>query len=296
MMRRISSLALIATAALPGAARAEAVFFNHAYVNVAPATFEAIRASLFVKDEFGSAESRTVVADGGKAGWSGYYLYGERTYLEFFPAGSGDPLGKIGIGLSIDDRQQLPRLAKRLSASTGVPVPIGKQTRTLQGAEVDWFDAIGPDYGESSNPMLETWVMALYPTYLRKRYPDLTAQEDGVERGRNLARQYLPGRLLRNVTGISLVLAVAERGRLLKVLGGAGFTITRRGKSDEAAGGEFRFILSTASARHPRSITYHLALNRSAEAQTLKIGASTLAIQPGAAATWHFPAEGDAAK
>lgn len=295
-MRPNSMLALISLAVVPGAAQAEDVLFNHGFVNVAPATFEAIKASSFVTDELGSTESRTVVAGGGKTGWSGFYLYGERTYLEFFPAGSGDPLGKIGIGLSIDDRQRLPRLAKRLAASTGVPAPVGKQTRRLDGLDVDWFDAVGADYGKAANPLLDTWVMALYPTFLRTRYPDLTAADAGVTREKNLARQYRPGRLLRNVTGISLALPEAERRRLVKELGAVGYTITRRGEAVEASGREFRFILTATSARRPRSITYYLALNQSAKPRTLRIGNSTLTIQPGATATWHFPAEGDAAQ
>ena len=278
-------------------AQSQEIYFNHAFVDVSPATFEAIKSSAFVMNELAGAESHSTVADGGKESWSGLYVYGERTYLEFFPAGGpDDPLGKLGIGLSIDDREQLPQLAERTIAATGVPVPLFTRTKAVGGAEVKWFDAISPDYPKDVSDLHSAWVMALYPDYLRQTNPDLAPAEAGTSREKALARRYIPRRLMRNVTSIALTLPEGERKRLLNQLRGSGYVVTRSGVNDIATGTDSRFILSPALASQPRSVTFHLTLNRDAKPQSLTLGDSTLTINRGATVSWHFRAEGKAAQ
>ena len=101
---------------------------------------------------------------------------------------------------------------------------------------------------------------------------------------------------MRNVTSIALTLPEGERKRLLNQLRGSGYVVTRSGVNDIATGTDSRFVLSPASASQPRSVTFHLTLNRDAKPQSLTLGDSTLTINEGATASWHFHAEGEAAR
>jgi hypothetical protein len=62
------------------------VFLNHFYIALDEATYQALRQSPEIA-AFAGIEERHTVA--GSRSWSGFYVYGRQTYMEFFVADTG---------------------------------------------------------------------------------------------------------------------------------------------------------------------------------------------------------------
>src|SRR4051794_41078925 len=77
-------------------------FLNHLYLVVDGKTFRSLTESEFLEREFAICEKRTTKNKSNQ--WTGFYLYGLRTYLEFLEAAPSlpFPIGAIGIGLGLD--------------------------------------------------------------------------------------------------------------------------------------------------------------------------------------------------
>jgi hypothetical protein len=118
---------LIALAFIPAAwgQQLPPVYFNHASLTLDKATLDDLAASPFLRDEFKLLE-QTTQRDGGKWSYTGMYVLGRGTYLEFLPAAvegqppvqGTDPLGSVGFGMWIDDRSQLPLIRDRIAGRT----------------------------------------------------------------------------------------------------------------------------------------------------------------------------------
>jgi hypothetical protein len=115
----------LALGALPATSFAEAlppVYFNHVTIFIPAAAYDALRQSSFLRNEFSGFQEHTVQRDGGKWSYTGIFIFGQHTYLEFFKAGPDQPrygttiAGQVVFNMWIDDRAQLPRFKERLAA------------------------------------------------------------------------------------------------------------------------------------------------------------------------------------
>src|ERR1700685_3754531 len=104
-----------------GAQEIPPVYFNHTTIWVTPETYDALKASPLINNEFAASTERTVQAEGGKVSYTGIYVEGSHTYIELFKSGPSFrpppvivPPGRVNIGMSIDHRTQLPVLRDRL--------------------------------------------------------------------------------------------------------------------------------------------------------------------------------------
>jgi hypothetical protein len=73
------------------------VAHNHFYVTVDRPTFEAIRQSKWLREEFANVSVSTHA--GGDNQWTGIYVSGVGTYVEIFCEGTDFRLGQAGVGL-----------------------------------------------------------------------------------------------------------------------------------------------------------------------------------------------------
>jgi hypothetical protein len=78
---------LFAAALIPAAFSQQLppVYFNHFFMFMDPDTLNDLMASPFLNKEFSAFDKTTMHQDGGKLSYTGIYLDGRATYLEFLP-------------------------------------------------------------------------------------------------------------------------------------------------------------------------------------------------------------------
>jgi hypothetical protein len=172
-MKRIGLLLLLILPGhlLSGQAVLSPVYFSHVTLWVDPATYQAVRDSDFLKNHFSALETRTTETERGIVPtYTGTYLYGKRTYLEFMVAGSvpSQPtrVGELGLAMWVDDVQCLPAITDSLVARTQASAEGGTRTLTVNGRTIRWFEFVSPLFPEQRELTADAWVLANYPTYL----------------------------------------------------------------------------------------------------------------------------------
>ena len=148
--------------------RPQVAFFDHVYTVVDAGTAAEISRCDYLQG-FGRCFVATTVADGET--WTGRYLFGRRTYVEFFgPTDFHDPdatEGSTGLGLSTRERGGLAILSDRMQGGD-VRVELDRRTRQRGDHVVPWFDALSPSEPAQA---LSVWVMEFLadPTDLEVR-------------------------------------------------------------------------------------------------------------------------------
>jgi Family of unknown function (DUF5829) len=242
------------------------VYFNHAAMFMDKATIDDLTASPFLKEEFSGFENQTVQRDGGTWSYTGVYISGSGTYLEFIPGTTkGEtprrglaPVGTIGFGMWIDQRERLPLIRDQLATHTPGTPKIRVQKRFVDGRDVTWFDATEADFPDDNASNAGSWVMAVYSDYLRQRYPDLTSEEDGTTREKQYKRRYVASRLLKEVTRFSMTVNNVEEDQLAKEFAAYGYTIrAERGKKIAVRQG-FELVMEPAPPDSPRKLAIEM--------------------------------------
>jgi Family of unknown function (DUF5829) len=253
------------------------VYFNHVTLFLAPAVYTAIAQSPFLRNEFSASGEQTVQADGGAYSYTRFYLDGQHTYLELLKPGDMGPIGTTVAGqmwfnMWVDDRNQLPVLRDRLAAENGIPMLI-HTTRNARNEPS--YDSVNSEVGPARDPGLVKTVPKGY-------YPD------GITREKRLEKNFLPDRLLREVTGFHVTVSDEERKQLTKDFRAYSYTIYADGEDLIASGPQIMFTLLPEKPNAPRILTIDLAMKGAAGEKTYKFGgASELRIQ-GSAARWVF--------
>jgi hypothetical protein len=132
--------------------------------------------------ELAGFNESTTQRDGGTGSYTGLYIRGQHTYLEFMKA-SNDPIRSIGRApagdlsfcMWVDDRLKLPLVRDRLAARTHTDPKISMSKLFIGGRDSAWFDKVSATDSGDTSIAARTYVMSLYPDYLRQRYPDLKA-------------------------------------------------------------------------------------------------------------------------
>lgn len=227
---RVAASCLGAVVSASSAAeRAPAVPLNHFYVVVDAATYEAARSSEFLIREFAPFEARTTVRN--DSSYTGIYWYGRRTYFELFEPGAQGPVGASGIALGVEEPGASAAVKQRWQEALGTAGG-GLVTRKTETDEVPWFEMT---YAEEI-PGLRVWLMEYHADFLARWYGPLTGarsitRADVLDRyvakiGQSAKRETA---LLRDVVGLELALAPAEREALVRQLRAVAWTATDEG-------------------------------------------------------------------
>jgi hypothetical protein len=274
-MKRIAFLLILILSGrlLPGQAALPPTYFSHVTLWVDPATYQAVRESDFLRNHFSAFETRTTETEHNIVPtYTGSYLYGKRTYIEFIVAGSvpSQPtrVGELSLAMWVDDIQQLPAITECLVAHTHAAAAGGTRTLTVNGREIRWFENRYPLFPEEQELTADAWVLGIYPNYLWERYGNLHPDQDGTTREKALQFSYKPGRMLKDVTGFTLVLNEQEIERLIQEFEAFGYKIRSEGGKQIAQGPEIEFVLIPAAGKQPRSIAIEMALNQSKSGET----------------------------
>jgi hypothetical protein len=278
------------------ARHAQVAELNHIFATLDPLTADAIRNSDFLR-HFANVEVRTTT--GTRATWTGRYLYGRRTYLEFF--GPEDfsindrpaSVGTWGIALSGDDAGFNDALKRRLEES-GHKALVEMETRKFGKRTVPWFEALTAisEHGDSGDlgETVTVWAMEYQPSYFE--LPEAAKEpsegpHDTISRERYQSDAYAT-RMVRDVVHVHFELGADDFARIEPLFGAAGYRITRSPGEVLAEGREssLRFSLSPTDAQRLRQVRF--ALNAPAKRQVETIGRSKLEIGPDATAIWTF--------
>lgn len=204
------------------AARPVPVFLNHVYMVPDLATYEALRDSELLRG-FAVVEERTTRR--GDLTYTGLYLYGRSTYLEFLKpdAAAGFPAGSTGVAFGVEVEGGLERLASALE-DEGVPSFAAPITRALTGAEpeqVPWFDILGFQ-AATTEQRLQLFAMEYDPAFLSSWHAPEGHAAGRIDRAAVLARyaEVLggpAGPLFADVELVTLALTEQEQAQLLRV-------------------------------------------------------------------------------
>lgn len=279
-----------------GQAEVQLAHLNHFFATVDPLTAEAIRNSRFLR-EFANFELRTTT--GTQDSWTGRYLRGRQTYVEFFGPedfhinGQPAPVGAWGVGLSGDRVGDLAALRARLEAA-GHNTLVEQNTRRFGERTVPWFTSLTSvnAHGDSAarDESVFVWAMEYHPSYFELPEADIEPAEgegDLISRERYLPDLYVQ-KMMRDVTFVRFAVAAEDFARIEPLLRAAGFRISRSADHVTATGEEmqFRFDLTPPNRQGLREIRF--LLNAPVARQVEAIGRSTLVIGPGPAAIWTF--------
>jgi uncharacterized protein DUF5829 len=260
-MRMYRSLVLIfglGLCAIPAILFAEAVppvYFNHVTIFVSPAAYAALQQSAFLRNEFSGFQEHTVQRDGGKWSYTGIYMFGQHTYLEFFKAGQDEPhfgtaiAGQVVFNMWIDERSQLPRFEERLAAEQRATLLI-ETARDAQNQPL--YDTVVSKGGPASDfgPGMRI------DTHLKGYYPD------GITREKRQESRFLAQRQLRDITGFTLTVDESERNRLIKQFHAYSYDIHADGAKQVVSGPGITFTLVSAKPHEPRTLTIDFSTNR----------------------------------
>jgi hypothetical protein len=274
-MKRIGFLLILILSGrlLPGQAALPPIYFSHVTLWVDPATYQAVRESDFLRNHFSAFETRTTETEHNIVPtYTGTYLYGRHTYIEFIVAGSvpSQPtrVGELSLAMWVDDVQRLPVITESLVAHTHAGAAGGTRTLSVNGQEIRWFENRYPLFPEEQELTADAWVLGIYPNYLWERYRNLPPGQDGTTREKALQFSYRPERVLKDVTGFTLVLNPQDIERLVQEFEAFGYQIRSEGGKQIAQGPEIEFVLIPAAGKQPRSIAIEMALNQANSDET----------------------------
>ena len=288
----ITAGALATPAHATGAAHAEKgrpdplLAFNHAWAMVDRETADAIEHSDYL-GEF--ADRRINTGNDGTSTWTGRYLLGKETYLEFFgPGDAPDAVaGDTGLAVSADNDGDLAIASANLRDLGADPVEFTQVTDLGDGNLIPWFDVA---YTTSTYDTFFSWAMEYRDEFLddpRLSFPP-AAYEGDVSRDRYNRDRYLDHQM-RDVIGIQIATTAADIEKMVPLWRAAGITIRVLKDGVLAFDGMTTIRLLPVPAEEAGVRHIILTLNEAAEEpHTETIGNSTLHVGPGAYALWTF--------
>lgn len=269
---------------------------NHAFATVDPDTAEAIRASAFLR-RFANLEVRTTT--GTRATWTGRYLYGRQTYIEFFApddftiGAKPAPVGTWGVALS-GDRPGFTAVLQQKLAAAGHKALVEVDTRKMSGRDVPWFTALTAisTHGDSGalDATVSAWSMEYVPSYFELPEAGKEPAEgphDVISRERYQSDSYAT-KMMRDIVELHFAVGRRDFDRIEPLLRAAGYRIRRSESAVVADGheGDLRFTITDPQRQGLRQVRF--ALNKPAAWQVEIIGRSRLVVGPKAEAVWIF--------
>lgn len=199
--------------ALPASAQAPKVYLNHVVIVTDSATYAAIGASPFLRDDFAGVQQLTVGAEGG-ATWTGTYIFGRNTYIELFaPGGVAGSAGTGMISFGVERRGALWQVREHLTKALAGGVDSMLRTRARRKEEVPWFYGVSAR-GVMTGSRFPTWVMEYFPDYQHLWDSSRASDPVNVTRASQTVGIYRPERPLEDVVGITLAADQPDRDRI----------------------------------------------------------------------------------
>jgi hypothetical protein len=268
------------------------VRLNYLYLTLDAETFEAISESAFMRNQF-CRFGQSTAAVVRRQGWSATYLLGEDTCVELLAPGGPEANieGNGGICFSTVNTGDINVIYDNLRNRLGPDARKGIRTFNTGEKNVPWFSYVS-SHGGREIPPLVTWVTeqdASFRDSLGYRSSQRATPPE-VEAAAAQDKTVSDKRLLRDITGVTLVLTQAELDRLAAELSAYGYV--KRQAADltifSGPGFEVRVAISDNPEYRIRSLSCALTGEPNVPAQIEFGGKATLTLAENAAATWTF--------
>jgi hypothetical protein len=209
------------------------VHFNHFYIVVDDDTFDEIKNSEFIKNEFGGIHEESTTTEKGET-YKGGYLIGRKSYIELFNSQGleGAKEGTVGIGFSTQKAGDLEVIYDRFKAEFGDTASKDLREMVSGEAKFPWFNVVS-SLPEDNKLPFACWVMEMHPLHLsffgakpdsngivsRENYWEAVNKKTMEYSG----KPYLPERCFNDITSLELVLTQNELERFSKELSACGY-------------------------------------------------------------------------
>ncbi len=261
------------------------VRLNHCYRVLDSPTYRALQETAWLGTTFAPRDERTT----SRADWSytGLYLYGEHTYLEFFDDGPQGPPGHAGLAFDLDGGDT-PTVADAWANRVGTTRVVLVE-RPTDGGHVPWFHMACAEPDRHGG--MHVWSMEYHHEFLARWRPHLTTARttqaaDVLERyAATVTARPRDEFLLRDVTAIDFSLS-REAARFLRGHLEVLVPVDERGAGFSATVGVTRLRATVSEA--PLGMTsLQCSLRRAVAADTRTFGRARLRLE-GLVGVWEF--------
>jgi hypothetical protein len=201
--------------------------FNHLYIVLSHADFEAVRTSDFLLNQFAASDQgfpRFLPADDRS---QSICLRGRDTYIELFGPDNkiDEPVGKIGVGWSVEKVGELDVVQNLLDQNSlvGFTRVLNQWHFDREGAAVNWYHSLSRD--QSSPGDAVWWFSETHIDFIPALYPNDLGDRGRISRRDFLESRFDAKRLLKNVTNITIELPLEAARNLRSDLESLGWNI-----------------------------------------------------------------------
>lgn len=266
------------------------VYLNHVYVCLDSTTYYSVCNSELLKEKFAYVETRTTYANT-EDSWTGTYIWGENTYIEFFDIGNIENPGWSGIGYGVETEHGIDSLYSRFTNAGIDKVAKGLRTRKVEDVEIPWFYWFGFSNEDlTAKFVLNTWLMEYHNDYMKHKYPDIDPESINITRKLYNKNYYKEDLLLKNIIEIELALAELDYNKLFEELKNLGYQMERKGERAIARGPDITIILRAKYEDKSGLCRIKFSLtDKQYDPQTVQFGdKSRLILNVDKTAEWYF--------
>lgn len=266
-------LAFSSPQALHASERVPAVFLSHFFVILDQPTYDALRKSPEFAALASVEESRI---ESGTRSWSGFYVRGRQTYMEFFGGDKPPEQGRVGdsgLGLTVEEAGGVATIAALLRQTFGDRVELEEAPFTTKTGSIPWYTAV--DLRRPEPQSLSTWVMEIAPGFLASRHPGERI-EHPLGREQYLSWKFLPDATLDDVVGVTVALNPPDLSELSAELKLIGWSVKQRSGDGFVATGPDIRIAAEPMATRAGIRQVELRLRRSVSKRELDLGGAKL--------------------
>jgi Family of unknown function (DUF5829) len=223
------------------------VFLTHFYVALDQPTYDAMLKSPEIA-ALAAVDEKHVTA--GSESWTGLYVTGRQTYMEFFAAGALQQdmqTGDCGLALTVEESGGVAEIANRLRSRFGDKVETDTTPAKTDTGMVPWFQSADLKT-DGSHQVLSTWFMEIDPGFLAAIHPG-AAIEHPLSRQQYMSWKFLPDHMLDDVVALTLRLKKIDRSQLAAELELAGWKVSKVKSGFLATGPDIKVTIAPATER-----------------------------------------------
>ncbi len=271
--------------------RGPPVYLNHLLIVLDKRSYADVGNSEFLKQKFAGFSQVAVRAEREKT-WSGTYLTGQRTYLEFFEPNAAQRVeeGDYGIGLGIEEAGGLEAISAQLRSKTRGRVKKRLRKRRINDREIPWFRHVKISYSRRSDTP-NIWVMEYLRSYMDTREPNVrpASRTQEITRARYNARKFSADRYLNDIVGVTVAVNRRQSTRFASELRALGYEVRLSGTKWVCEGPDITFTI-VAENPSSRGVTeIRMSLLRSTRRRiTHRFGPRSSLTLAGKTAVWRF--------